>query len=155
MKKIKTMAVAGGLALALAGATAGIAAAQTSSTPAPGAPAAPGGAAAAPKHHHHHRGGGMPGRVEHGEFTVHTDSGDKVEDVQAGAVTAVDAASITVKSTDGFSATYAINSGTTVRKDKKSATVSEIALNDQVRVVANKVGGTATVERIGDTGPAK
>jgi len=38
--------------------------------------------------------------VEHGEFTVHTKTGDKVVDVQRGVVTAVNATSVTVKSTD-------------------------------------------------------
>jgi len=93
--------------------------------------------------------------VEHGEFTVHTKTGDKVVDVQRGVVTAVNATSVTVKSTDGFSTTYTIDPTTKIHKDRKTAAVSQIATNDQVRVMATKTGNTATAQRIGDEGPAK
>jgi hypothetical protein len=70
-------------------------------------------------------------------------------------VTAADATSVTVKSTDGFSATYTLDSTTKVHKDKKAATVGDIAVNDRVRLEATKTDTTATVTRIGDTGPGK
>jgi len=49
-------------------------------------------------------------------------------------VTAVNAGSVTVKSKDGFSATYTLNPTTKVHKGKQTAT---------------------TATRIGDAGPAK
>ncbi len=156
VKRTKSMAVAGGLALALAGAGAGVAAAQTSTTPTPpGTSAAAPGAAATPGAKKADRADRLARRVQHGEFTVRTKNGPKVLDVQRGVVTAVDAGSITVKSDDGFSATYTISPNTKVHKAKKPATVSQVAANDRVRLVASKNGGTATVERIGDAGPAK
>ncbi len=177
MKRTKTMVAAGGVALALAGTGAGVAIAQTSTpapappnnsapnpaapTPAAPTPAAPNSAtpkAHAPcarKHARGHMGRGLMGKVEHGEFTTHTTSGDKVLDVQRGTVSAVDAGTITVKSTDGFTATYTINPTTTVHKDKKAAQVSQIAVNDRVQLVAVKSGNTDTAQHIGDAGPAK
>ena len=168
VKRTKTMVAAGtlALALALAGTGAGVAAAQTTSTPsAPTTAANPAPTSPAPgaKHPGTHTGtgthtgkhrGGLR-RVEHGEFTVHTKTGDKVVDVQRGVVTAVNASSVTVKSTDGFSTTYPIDPTTKVHKDKKTAAVSQIATNDRVRVHAIKAGSTLTAQRIGDAGSAK
>jgi len=162
VKRTKTMVAAGTLALALAGTGAGVAAAQTTSTPsAPTTAANPAPTSPAPGAKHtgtgthtgKHRGGLR--RVEHGEFTVHTKTGDKVVDVQRGVVTAVNASSVTVKSTDGVSTTYTIDPTTKVHKDKKTAAVSQIATNDRVRVHAIKAGSTLTAQRIGDAGPAK
>ena len=172
VKRTKTMVAAGTLALALAGTGAGVAAAQTTSNPsAPTTAANPAPTSPAPgaKHPGTHTGtgthtgagthtgkhrGGLR-RVEHGEFTVHTKTGDKVVDVQRGVVTAVNASSVTVKSTDGFSTTYTIDPTTKVHKDKKTAAVSQIATNDRVRVHAIKVGSTLTAQPVGDAGPAK
>ncbi len=166
VKRTKTMVAAGTLALALAGTGAGVAAAQTPSTPAApttnAANPAPASPAPGVKHPGTHTGKHHPGkhrgglrRVEHGEFTVHTKTGDKVVDVQRGVVTAVNAGSVTVKSTDGFSTTYTIDPATKVHKDKKTATVDQITTNDRVRVQATKTGSTATAQHIGDAGPAK
>jgi len=162
VKRTKTMVAAGTLALALAGTGAGVAAAQTAPTaPGPSTAATPAPASPAPgaKHTGTHTGmgkhrGGLR-RVEHGEFTVHTKTGDKVVDVQRGVVTAVNATSVTVKSTDGFSSTYTIDPTTKVRKDKTTAAVSQIATNDRVQVMATKTGSTVIAQRIGDIGPAK
>ncbi|HEY6423982.1 MAG TPA: hypothetical protein VIY28_12180 [Pseudonocardiaceae bacterium] len=95
------------------------------------------------------------GRVEHGEFTTHTKTGDQVVDVQRGTVTAVNGQSITVKSADGFSGTYSIDPQSKVRKDKRDITIDQVATNDRVVVFALKNGGTAAAKRIGDLGPAK
>jgi len=165
MNRTKTMVAAGGVALVLAGTGAGIAAAQ-SSPPAPPSSSAPNGAAPntpAPKDHapgakhDGHKGKGLLGKVDHGEFTTHTKTGDKVVDVQRGTVTSVDAGSITVKSTspDGFTATYKIDQSTKVHKGKKSAQVGDIAINDRVQLTAVKAGGTTTAQHIGDSGLPK
>lgn len=153
-KRTKTVLATGSLALVLAGTGAGVAAAQTTPSPTPpGATSSAPAPAATPGKHSHHNGG--MGRVEHGEFTVHTKTGDKVVDTQRGVVTAVDAGSVTVKSTDGFTATYALDPSTKVHKGKQTATTTQIATNDVVRVLANKTGTTDTATRIGDAGPTK
>jgi ABC-type transport system substrate-binding protein len=155
-KRTKTILATGSLALVLAGTGAGVAAAQTSTTPTPPGTASsstPTPAAKTAKHPHHK--GGQLRRVEHGEFTVHTKTGDKVLDTQRGVVTAVNAGSVTVKSTDGFTATYTLNPATKVHKGKQTATTAQITTNDRVRVLANKTGTTDTATRIGDAGPAK
>ncbi len=116
-KPTKTILATSSLALVLAGA--GVATAQTTTTPAaPGTatPAAPAHPAKAGTHPDHHKG--QLGRAEHGEFTVHTKTGVKTLDTQRGVVTAVNAGSVTVKSTDGFSATYTLTPTTKVHKGK-------------------------------------
>lgn len=153
-KRTKTVLATGSLALVLAGAGAGVAAAQTTTSPTPpeATSSAPAPAATPGKHSHHK---GEMGRVEHGEFTVHTKTGDKVVDTQRGVVTTVDAGSVTVKSTDGFTATYTLDPSTKVHKGKQTAATTQIATNDVVRVLANKTGATDTATRIGDAGPSK
>ncbi len=161
MKRTKTMVAAGGVALALAGTGAGVAVAQTSPTPAPSTNAAPNGAAPsnnAPKAHapgakKHAKG--LLGKVEHGEFTTHTKTGDKVLDVQRGTVTAVNDTSITVQSTGTFSAVYTLSPTTKVHKGKTAARVGDIAAGDRVQLIAVKSDKTATAQHIRDAGPAK
>ncbi len=91
----------------------------------------------------------------HGEFTVHTKTGDKTLDTQRGVVTAVNTGSVTVKSTDGFTATYTLTPTTKVHKGKQTATTTQITTNARVRVLATKTGTTATATQIGDAGPTK
>jgi len=147
MQRTKTILATSGLALVLAGTGAGVATAQTT-TP---TPAAPGTATpAAPTHPGHHKG--QLGRAVHGEFTVHTKTGDKTLDTQRGVVTAVNAGSVTVKSTDGFTATYTLTPTTKIHKGKQTATTTQITTNDRVRVLATKTGTTATATHIGDAG---
>jgi hypothetical protein len=81
----------------------------------------------------------------HGQFTMTAGDGTKVVDVQRGRLTAASATSLTVVSTDGFSATYAVSSSTTVRKARQTVPVSSLAVGDDVVVRAS--GGTAVVVR--------
>ena len=155
-KRTKTILATSSLALVLAGTGAGVATAQTTTIPTPAAPgtatpAAPTHPAKAGTHPGHHKG--QLGRAVHGEFTVHTKTGDKILDTQRGVVTAVNAGSVTVKSTDGFTATYTLIPTTKVHKGKQTAT--QITTNDRVRVLATKTGTTATATHIGDAGPTK
>jgi len=158
-KPTKTILATSSLALVLAGTGAGVATAQTTTTPTPAAPgtATPAAPAHPPKagtHPGHHKG--QLGRAEHGEFTVHTKTGDETLDTQRGVVTAVNAGSVTVKSTDGFTATYTLTPTTKIHKDKQTATTTtQITTNDRVRVLATKTGTTATATHIGDAGPTK
>jgi hypothetical protein len=62
---------------------------------------------------------------------------------------------VTVRSTDGFTATYGISSTSTVRVQQKASTIANVHTGDQVAVAALHNGGTDTVRRISDVGPAK
>ena len=76
----------------------------------------------------------------HGEFVVTAaDGSTQTERLQNGTVAAVSAGSLTVTSSDSFSATYVI--GTDVD-------VSTIAVGDTVRVVATVNGSTVTATSV-------
>jgi len=111
-----------------------VAAAQTS----PGAQPSPNAAAPGRK-----AGKGALGRrallnrLEHGEITVRTGSGDRTLDVQRGAVTAVSPTSITVKSQDGYTHSYAVNQTTRVRSGKARGSIGDVHSGDEVFVVGS------------------
>jgi hypothetical protein len=88
-------------------------------------------------------------RALHGEVVL---GGKKhrVVDFQRGEVTAVSSSSITVKSTDGFTATYVVDAKTKVRQAKQQAAIGDVKTGDKVRVVATKDGSTLTANRIAD-----
>ena len=106
---------------------------------APGAPAGPrqgmgGGAGAA------------LGAVLHGEFTTSVTGTPTVMVVQTGQVTAYTAAkSLTVKSTDGFTATYTLDGTAPVIGDA----ATPVAVGSTVRVVAAKEGMKVTAVFLG------
>jgi VCBS repeat-containing protein len=75
------------------------------------------------------------GNALHGDFTVAEGTATVVERLQKGSVTDVSISSITVKSTDGFTATYAVGSG---------LDVSSFAAGTSVTVLAKVSGNTAT-----------
>lgn len=149
--------LAGITVLAVAGLGSGIAYAQDGANP-PALPSSGSGngdvgtaSGTAPGKHHRN----FLGRIEHGEFTARSKNGAQVLDVQRGTATAVDGQSLTVKSADGFSDTYTVDPQTKVRKDRKSSTIDQVAINDRVTVFAQKNGGTGVAKRIADPGPAK
>jgi Domain of unknown function (DUF5666) len=86
-------------------------------------------------------------RALHGEATL---AGKKHQVVafQRGAVETVSGASLTVRSEDGFTATYLLNAETRIRKDGHSASLSDIKVADQVRVRATKDGSTLTARAV-------
>ena len=88
-------------------------------------------------------------RALHGEVTL---GGKKhqVVDFQRGTVSAVSTTSITVLSTDGFSATYGVDAKTKVRHAKEQASIADVKTGDKVRVVALKDGSSTTAKRIAD-----
>jgi hypothetical protein len=149
-KRTKIALVAGTAVLALAGIGGGVAMASGTTAPAatttvaatPATPAAPA---------HPHRARGLLRRTEHGEVTVRTKKGDQVIDVQRGQVTAVSTTSVTVRSKDGFTATYKVSGTSKVRSKKKTAAISAVHNGDRVLVVA----ATGTVRRLADAGPPK
>jgi Domain of unknown function (DUF5666) len=88
-------------------------------------------------------------RALHGEVTLGGKK-HKVVDFQRGTVADVSASSITVKSTDGFSATYAVDAKTKVRHAKEAAAIGDVKTGDKVRVVALKNGSSLSATRIAD-----
>jgi hypothetical protein len=90
------------------------------------------------------------GGVLHGQFTVPKASGTgyQTEDVQRGTVTAVSSSSITVKSADGYSATYAVASSTEV--NAQAAGIGAVKVGDTVSVIATVSQGKATAASIID-----
>ena len=92
--------------------------------------------------------GGLGGIV-HGQVTERTSSGGyQTVDVQSGTVTAVSSSSITVKSADGYSATYVVISSTEV--NAQAAGISTVKVGDTVELTATVSGHTATAAGIID-----
>jgi len=84
--------------------------------------------------------------ILHGEVVLSKEGGGtQTVLVQRGAVTAVSATEVTVKSTDGFTTAYAVNGDTKVKADKDE--IGSVAKDEEVLVVAPKSGDkhTATV----------
>ena len=132
----------GGTAVALAG----------TSTPTPSAPSS---SAAAPAAKHPAKRRALAQRAEHGEVVLHGTGGDRTVDVQRGVVTAASPTSVTVRSADGFTATYAFTPTSTVRKQKAASQPSAVAVDDRVGVVAAKGPQGLTVTRLHDSGPGR
>lgn len=111
----------------------------------PGKPRKPGKSGKADKAHERD----LVKRALHGEVTLRG-AKHRVVDVQRGTVSAVSATSITVRSTDGFTATYVVDATTKIREAKEKATIAAVKTGDRVRVVATKDGSTLTATRIAD-----
>lgn len=85
----------------------------------------------------------------HGQFVVPKSGGGyQTVDVQRGKVTAVSSTSVTVKSSDGFSATYAVSGSTIV--DAQRDGIGSVKDGNQVYVTATVSGSTATATSISD-----
>jgi hypothetical protein len=92
------------------------------------------------------RGGlkGLGGGVIHGEYTVKNGSTYQTLDEQVGTVQGVPTTSIEVRSADGFTQTYTVQSSTVV--DSQAGGISTVKAGDTVRVEAlvQGTGNTAT-----------
>lgn len=95
------------------------------------------------------------GRMLHGAAVVK--KGDQLLTVQRqrGEATAVSDNSITVKSEDGFEATYTIDQKTKVRKARQDGAVSDITTGQTVRVVGVKEGDGFRAVLIGTGKPGR
>lgn len=94
--------------------------------------------------------GPIGGGLVHGAFTVpKAGGGYQTLDVQRGTVTAVSATSVTVKSADGYTATYNVTSKTVV--DAEAAGIGSVKKGDTIVLFATVSGGTATASNIMDT----
>jgi hypothetical protein len=88
-------------------------------------------------------------RTLHGEFVVRGKGGKYVTaDTQRGSVTAVSPTAITVRSADGFAATYAVNGDTRVRKNGAKATIAQVKVGDPALVVATKTSAGKTARGV-------
>ena len=98
---------------------------------------------------------GRLGRGLHGEFTVRKkDGGFATLDAQRGQVTAVDGASLTVRSADGFTHRYTVTKDTKIRKDGARSDLSAVKVGDAVGVLATH-GGTDQATLVRDGRKAK
>jgi hypothetical protein len=87
--------------------------------------------------------------VLHGQFTIAKPGGGyQTVDIQNGDVTAVSNASITLKSSDGFTHSYAIVGSTMV--DAQRGGISSVKVGNQALVLATVSGNTATAANIRD-----
>ncbi|WP_055731188.1 hypothetical protein [Sciscionella sediminilitoris] len=95
-------------------------------------------------------------KVSHGELTMEGKK-HRVVDIQRGAVTAVNTSSITVRSSDGFTKSYAVNDKTKVRAvpGKKPEKITDVHTGDEVGIRADKAGNTSTATLIADRGAGK
>jgi hypothetical protein len=94
-------------------------------------------------------GFGIAGGVVHGQVTVPKSGGGyETLDVQQGTVTAVSSTSITVKSADGYSASYVVSTKTLV--DAEAAGIGSVKKGDTVYITATVSGSTATAANVTD-----
>jgi hypothetical protein len=155
MKKVAKIVAVGMSTIALAaGVGAGISYADPDATPSatPTAGATPNPTATPAKRtdrkadtDRRHRG--LLRRALHGEATL---GGKQHQEVafQRGLVQTVNETSLTIKSEDGFLATYVLIVETRIRKDGEKASVSDIKPGDRIRVLAIKDGATLTAKAV-------
>lgn len=144
--------VAAGAAVALLAAGFGVAAAQSdSSTTTTTTPPAPEGKPWGPGFGfgHHGRFGRGFGFGIHGEVTTRAPGGGyQTLATQVGEVTAVSSSSLTVRSEDGFSRTYAVDDNTLVNAGNEG--IGDVQKGDQVMVVALVRDGKASAVDVRD-----
>ncbi|HLK00276.1 MAG TPA: hypothetical protein VKU39_10270 [Streptosporangiaceae bacterium] len=93
--------------------------------------------------------GGLGGGAIHGQLTVPKSGGGyQTVDVQSGTVSSVSPTSITLKSADGFTATYTVTSSTEVNAE--SAGIGSVKSGDTVFVLATTSGSSATASDVTD-----
>jgi len=99
-------------------------------------------------------GGGPGGGVVHGQYTVKGPNGYETIDIRNGTVSALSNTSgstwsLTVKSADGTSGTYTVNSSTSVNGGESG--IASVKSGDTVSVTGTESGGTTTATRITDS----
>lgn len=88
-------------------------------------------------------GAGEIRRALHGEVTL-AGKQHQVVVFQRGQVVTVDGSTITLRSNDAFTGTYAVTTTTKVRVKKAPSTMSEVEPGDRVLVIADKGGDKPT-----------
>ena len=84
----------------------------------------------------------------HGEVTVQGKDGVKTIVVQRGAVTAVTATGVTVKSADGYALTWTFGAKVRVVQDKKAITASALKTGEQIGVAGAEAGSVTDARLI-------
>ena len=102
-------------------------------------------------------GAGLPGLARnflHGDAVVKNSEG-VAENLRivVGDVTAVDAAGITVRATDGYEQAFAVSPDTEIKRSRQDATTADIQVGDKAFAVGIVDGGTVTAKRIGAATP--
>lgn len=93
----------------------------------------------------------LGGRILHGEATVQSPQGkDLVVVFQHGKITGLTGSAVTVKSTDGFTATYTVDKTTRIALNGTAGTLSRLKTGDDVRVFGVKNGATTTAKAVID-----
>jgi hypothetical protein len=141
------------------GVTAGGIAWAESSSPPGTTIAAPATAAFPRPHHHQHAHGELGGRLHglgrhllHGEAVVQTGKGYVTVVFARGTVTAIDANSISVKSADGVTTTFAIDAKTKARSAGQAVAISTVHTGEKIGVFGTKTGGATATARMIRTG---
>jgi hypothetical protein len=90
---------------------------------------------------------------DHGSWVSQDQGNPQTHDAIKGTVSAVSATSITVKSADGVSQTYAVTSDTAVRvKGTGKSAIASVKVNDTVLVTGTAAGSTMTAKHVLDGG---
>ena len=84
----------------------------------------------------------------HGEVTVQGKDGVKTIVVQRGTVTAVTSTSVSVKSSDGFAATWAFGDQLKLVQDKKVVQTSALKTGEAIGIAGTKDGTTDTARLV-------
>jgi hypothetical protein len=149
MRTAAKIIVAGVSTVALAG---GIGAGLAYADPADPTPTRPATASATPtdqakpsRDSGKHRG--LLRRALHGEVTL-AGKQHRVVVFQRGPAEKASASAVTVKSADGYTATYAIGAETKIRKNGEDATAADLEAGDRIFVTAVKDGSTPTAIRV-------
>ena len=96
------------------------------------------------------------GRLLHGEATVQKPGGGTmVVRFQNGAISDVSGSTMTVKSTDGFTATYTVDRTSRISLNGTDGTLSKLSKNDTVRVLAVQNGSSSVAKMVLDGVPAR
>ncbi|MBA9006114.1 DUF5666 domain-containing protein [Thermomonospora cellulosilytica] len=88
------------------------------------------------------------GRGVRGEAVVRRDGRFVTVAWQNGEITAVSAGSVTVRSADGVTWQWTLDSGTRIRKNGDKAAASALAKGDRVKVVGTRAGTARTAEGV-------
>jgi len=152
VNKVTKIIVAGVSSAALAGGIgAGLAYADPTPSPSPTASASPSASPTTtenPKERKERKERrGLMAKALHGEVTL-AGKKHRVVVFQRGPVEKISDTSLTVKSKDGFTASYALTPETKIRKKKADLALSDLKVGDRVRVVATKDGSAVTANRI-------
>jgi hypothetical protein len=84
----------------------------------------------------------------HGEIAVQGKDGVKTIVVQRGAVTAVTSTGVTVKSTDGFTATWTFGDQLKIVQDRHAVAVSALKTGAEIGIAGTKDGSSDTARLI-------